>query len=257
MSAFSPPVVARDFSRAAADYDAHASLQKHVLAGCVERLAPLLSPDARVLDAGCGTGALKEFLRGGGSSWRAAGVDISHAMCRSAYPYPVGVYQASVDALPFSGGAFDAVISSLVLQWVNDVPRALAEFLRVLSPGGVAAVSTFAHGTLHELESAFAAAGGEARVSGFSGLAGNIPEGWAAADLHAETVTEYYPSLAALMRGLKAIGAVNKRADRPRGLTPPGFFARAEQAYRRDFPDARGLPLTWRVETALLKKAGV
>jgi ubiquinone/menaquinone biosynthesis C-methylase UbiE len=46
------------------------------------------------------------------------------------------VVDASAEALPFDDGAFDAVVSTLVLCSVRDVERALGEARRVLRPGG-------------------------------------------------------------------------------------------------------------------------
>jgi ubiquinone/menaquinone biosynthesis C-methylase UbiE len=48
----------------------------------------------------------------------------------------VEVREASADALPFESGAFDAVVSTLVLCSVPDVATTLAEVKRVLRPGG-------------------------------------------------------------------------------------------------------------------------
>ena len=43
---------------------------------------------------------------------------------------------AAAEALPFPDGSFDAVVATLVLCSVSDLPRALAEIRRVLRPGG-------------------------------------------------------------------------------------------------------------------------
>lgn len=57
---------------------------------------------------------------------------------------PVDVAPGVAEALPVKGEAFDAVVLSLVLCGVRDVPRALAEVRRVLRPGGE--VRFFEHG---------------------------------------------------------------------------------------------------------------
>ena len=49
---------------------------------------------------------------------------------------PIRVVDAVADDLPFASASFDVVVSSLVLCSVADQPRALAELLRVLRPGG-------------------------------------------------------------------------------------------------------------------------
>ncbi|MGW2567933.1 class I SAM-dependent methyltransferase [Streptomyces sp. NPDC001537] len=57
---------------------------------------------------------------------------------------PVDVAPGAAEALPVKSEAFDAVVISLVLCSVRDVPRALGEIRRVLRPGGV--VRFFEHG---------------------------------------------------------------------------------------------------------------
>ncbi|WP_037672557.1 class I SAM-dependent methyltransferase [Streptomyces griseus] len=57
---------------------------------------------------------------------------------------PVDVVPGEAEALPVKSEAFDAVVVSLVLCSVRDLPRALGEVRRVLRPGG--GVRFFEHG---------------------------------------------------------------------------------------------------------------
>jgi ubiquinone/menaquinone biosynthesis C-methylase UbiE len=50
--------------------------------------------------------------------------------------FPARVLRAPAEDLPFPDGAFDTVVSTLVLCGVDDQPRALREIRRVLRPGG-------------------------------------------------------------------------------------------------------------------------
>jgi SAM-dependent methyltransferase len=73
-------------------------------------------------------------------------VDASPEMvevARSRVPAGVGVKVALAEDLPFRDGWFERVVLRLVLHLV-DRPRALAEFRRVLAPGGRLALATFA-----------------------------------------------------------------------------------------------------------------
>lgn len=92
--------------------------------------------DLRILDAGSGTGAAMGYLSRFGP---VTGIDISPlalAFCRERSPARLG--QASVTALPFAASSFDLVTSFDVLyhRAVGDPRAALAEFHRVLRPGG-------------------------------------------------------------------------------------------------------------------------
>lgn len=92
--------------------------------------------DLRILDAGSGTGAAMGYLSRFG---QVTGVDLSPlalAFCRKRQLERLG--QASVTALPFAAASFDLVTSFDVLyhRAVGDPRIPLAEFYRVLSPGG-------------------------------------------------------------------------------------------------------------------------
>lgn len=106
----------------------------------VARLAP--QPRERVLDVGCGPGLLVERIAASvGEHGEARGVDLSATMvalarARCAGSHWAGFDPAQATALPFGDGRFNAVVCTQVLEYVPDVERALAEFRRVLRPGG-------------------------------------------------------------------------------------------------------------------------
>ena len=103
-----------------------------------------------VLDAGCGTGGMLNWLEPYAGGGRVAGIDFSPdalAFCRERGLRDVA--QASVTALPFADSTFDLVTSFDVLVQIpgegSDV-RAMREMWRVLRPGGVAFVRAAAYG---------------------------------------------------------------------------------------------------------------
>ncbi|UNO43555.1 class I SAM-dependent methyltransferase [Streptomyces sp. MST-110588] len=92
----------------------------------------------RILDAGCGSGPLFAALRDRGAL--VTGIDSSAGMLelarrRLGADADLRVADLS-DPLPFADGAFDDVLASLVLHYLEDWGPALAEMRRVLRPGG-------------------------------------------------------------------------------------------------------------------------
>lgn len=92
----------------------------------------------RVLDAGCGSGPLSAALRDRGAV--VTGIDASAgmlALARRRLGDDVALHLADLrDRLPFTDGAFDDVVASLVLHYLEDWGPTLAELRRVLRPGG-------------------------------------------------------------------------------------------------------------------------
>jgi SAM-dependent methyltransferase len=98
---------------------------------------------AKILDAGCGTGGLIRRLRAGLPDFEWTGIDAQPVACELARARTgVSIIEGSVESLPFADGIFDAVVSADVLYHVKDDRKAIRESFRVLRPGGLFVVNT-------------------------------------------------------------------------------------------------------------------
>lgn len=251
--------VRRSFERAAAAYDEAAVLQRAVADGLLERLEVVRLQPRRILDAGTGTGYLSAALAKRYPKAQIIAVDLAHAMVRRARAR-FGFFarrfrghsfvSADVERLPLADGSVDMVVSNLTLQWCNPPDQAFAEFRRVLAPSGVLMFSTFGPDTLKELRASWAAVDDAVHVNSFQDMhdVGDALMHARFADpvMEREDIVVTYERVDGLLRDLKAIGAHNINAGRPRGLTGRRHFAAMAEAYERFRYDGR-LPATYEV----------
>lgn len=97
-------------------------------------------PGRRWLDVGCGTGALSAAILERCSPAFVVGVEPSQGFLESARRRLAG--RATLDcgsatAIPLRNESIDVVVSALVLNFIPDLPAALAEMVRVTSHGGL------------------------------------------------------------------------------------------------------------------------
>lgn len=108
----------------------------------------------RVLDVGCGPGFYcDELVEEVGAEGSIVGLDSSPPMlalaARRCKAYDnVDLREADATSLPVEDADFDAALCVQVLEFVADVPAALAEFHRALRPGGRLVVWDVDWGTL-------------------------------------------------------------------------------------------------------------
>jgi ubiquinone/menaquinone biosynthesis C-methylase UbiE len=133
----SDPVIA-EYARAAERYDEKWAFYVEATTRETLRRMPM-TPRARVLDVGCGTGELLRRLRAKYPEAALAGLDPVAEMLAVAGHKLSGTEDLRIgyaDSLPWPSSAFDVVVSCNMFHYVTHPVKALQEMARVLRPGG-------------------------------------------------------------------------------------------------------------------------
>jgi len=122
-------------------YERRAKQKRYTAAVRLNKVAAVLDNTVpRLIDVGCGLGCTVEAaaLRG----WEAVGVDVSHDAVRFCRNRGLDCLTTDGTTLPFDGGSFDVLTAWHVIEHVADVTETLAQWRRVLRPGGILALET-------------------------------------------------------------------------------------------------------------------
>jgi demethylmenaquinone methyltransferase/2-methoxy-6-polyprenyl-1,4-benzoquinol methylase len=140
------------FDSIAGDYDS----LNHILSLGIDRIwrrkavsEVMKAAPMRILDAACGTGDLAVALAAKAPDGaKVTGVDISKGMlakvgekaARGGVIFKIRTEVADAENLPYADGSYDAVTCAFGIRNFEHRDRGLAEFLRVLRPGGKAVI---------------------------------------------------------------------------------------------------------------------
>ncbi len=250
---FDKHVIAAHFGKAAAGYNRHAKLQdicRRDLFSWSEFAV------GRLLDLGAGTGLLRDLTKS--DALEIIHCDLAFGMCEQARKHSALVVNGDAHRLPFAGGSFDAVFSSLMLQWVEERQSVFRECERLLKPGGRVAINTLLPGSLAELADAFSVVDTCPHISSFTEAAiwqrDAVASGLKLIKTRQKDYVHFHPTAKHLMHELKAIGAQNKLTDRRMSFLTPGHLAKVEAAYRARYSEDGQLKVTWRCFAMLLEK---
>ncbi len=229
----------------------HASGVDFLLARVADDFAERLGIVTRRFDAGLNIeahhGLVSRRLRGVSNVGTIADAEPS-ARLRALCDGPL--MPVDFDALALPDASVDLVVSGLSLHLVNDLPGALVQLRRAMTPDGLFLAALLGGETLKELREAWLIAedeimgGASPRVAPFADVRamGALLQraGFALPVADVDTVRVTYETPLALMRELRAMGASNMLVARRRVPVTRGLLLRAAQIYQERFSQADG-----------------
>lgn len=233
-------IIARAFSGGARSYDKAAQLQQEVAPLVAElALIPTLPSHPNILEIGCGTGGLTKYLLDKVDGGDFLITDISDGMieqCQRNLTDPRMRFKQMDGENPDLGSQkFDLIVSSLTVQWFQNLEQGLHRLINHLAPDGRLVISTLGEQTFTEWRKAHDDLGLASGIPDFipaTALAMIWPDAHHG-QVEEQLITRAFPDAHSFARMLKAIGA-NTPIDGHRPLTP-GSFRKLSQKLGRNF----------------------
>jgi SAM-dependent methyltransferase len=201
-------------------YEKNARFVSDMTSDVVNWLAP--KPGERILDLGCGDGALTEKLAQAGTV--VVGVDNSEALLAAARARGLDVHFVDGQALGFNA-EFDAVFSNAALHWMTRAEDVVKGVARALKPGGRFVAEFGGHGNIAAIVTALRA------IAIRHGKDPALAAGW-----FYPTPAEYRTLLEANGFAVERIGLFPRPTPLPTGMR--GWLSTFRESFFEQWPQA-------------------
>jgi len=253
--------IRRSFDKASLLYDRYAYFQSEIGKVVTQRVITECRGGGIALDIGCGTGEITMELVKLKIFNKVIACDISEGMLEltsrrhggSSNLLPI---LADVEDLPIQSGSIDLVVSSMALQWVDDLYVALQAIGQILKRDGRFVCATLGHGTFIELKEAFSAAWPEGKTKldnvfyefvELEELKKIVEACGMSGTVKCKAYKKKYTSFRHFLKTLKQVGAQNSNGFSSFGLGRREIMFRMEEEYHRRFSLEGGVIATYQV----------
>ena len=264
MSVFDKDKARLSFDRAAHRYDQSAKLQQQVAKHLIDLVHLNKASSSTTLDIGCGTGQVTEAMCRLYPQGEVVALDFSERMLEQTknrlhqHGLSANLVCADAEQLPFEAGSFDLIVSSLMLQWSNDLANTLKICRSTLRDDGKMVFNTFTEGTLIEVKQSWQSVDQLDHASPFlskQDLESTLESvGFSQIEVVYDTIIMTYSSVREMIAEMKQIGASNAHKDRERGLTGKQRFNAFEQAFEQFRLTNGQYPCTWKLAYVICNK---
>jgi NADH dehydrogenase [ubiquinone] 1 alpha subcomplex assembly factor 5 len=162
------------------------------------------------------------------------------------------------ESLPYEAETFDAVLSSLSMHWINDLPSVLAQINHILKPDAPFVAAMFGGDTLFELRTSLQLADMERRggvsphvspLADVRDMGGLLQKaGFKMLTVDVDDIIVDFPDTFALMQDLQSMGESNAILGREPGAIKRDVLLANEAIYRALHGNEDGtIPATFRM----------
>ena len=138
--------IAHSFSKAAKYYEDNAEVQKYCAENLVKTANQYISPEAKILDIGSGTGFISK-----GIGKKIYHLDFAESMCKKTKDLGHTIC-ADFEKLPIKENSFDCVFSASAIQWNENSEDIFSGVHKILKQNGYFFIATYGENTLRELK---------------------------------------------------------------------------------------------------------
>lgn len=244
--------VRRAFNAATKTYDAAADWQKNVgdvLLSYVDEIKPF---QKTILDLGAGTSYLANHILQRYPDNHLIPLDIAESMLLFSKQHisDSTFVCADAESLPLQSESIDLIISNMMLHWCDSLEETLHQQYEALRPGGLFIFSILGPRSLQALKTAWNKVDDHSHINQFPNE-NTIRKNCLSANLNvlrfeSHKIQKYYENVYELMHHLKATGAKNVSANKPKGLMGKEKIKQLGEQYKN--------PLNYEIFTVICKK---